>query len=82
MREPANASASTRSWWCRARPWPAAHHVDNPAGLPGGFCPREGRRLTYAWRYALFTLAGIAGEDDLDAPELVQPPVRRQAAEE
>jgi hypothetical protein len=23
----------------------------------------------YAWRYALFTLVGIVGEDDLDAPE-------------
>jgi hypothetical protein len=28
------------------------------------------RRLTYARRYALFTLIGIAGEDDLDAPDL------------
>src|SRR5262249_1535593 len=27
-----------------------------------------------ARRYALFTLVGIAGEDDLDAPDLVQPP--------
>src|SRR5262249_9092358 len=26
--------------------------------------------LTYARRYALFTLVGIAGEDDLDAPDL------------
>jgi len=26
--------------------------------------------LTYAQRYALFTLVGIAGEDDLDAPDL------------
>jgi hypothetical protein len=29
-----------------------------------------GTALTYARRYALFTLVGIAGEDDLDAPEL------------
>jgi hypothetical protein len=28
------------------------------------------RTLTYARRYALFTLVGIAGEDDLDAPDL------------
>jgi ERF superfamily len=34
----------------------------------------KGAALTYARRYALFTLVGIAGEDDLDAPELVQPP--------
>ena len=27
-----------------------------------------GAALTYARRYALFTLVGIAGEDDLDAP--------------
>ena len=32
-----------------------------------------GTALTYARRYALFTLAGIAGEDDLDAPDLNAP---------
>jgi hypothetical protein len=31
---------------------------------------RMGAALTYARRYALFALVGIAGEDDLDAPEL------------
>src|SRR3984957_19829519 len=31
---------------------------------------RRGAGLTYARRYALFTLVGIAGEDDLDAPDL------------
>jgi ERF superfamily len=31
---------------------------------------RMGAALTYARRYALFTLVGIAGEDDLDAPDL------------
>jgi hypothetical protein len=30
-----------------------------------------GAALTYARRYALFTLIGIAGEDDLDAPDLL-----------
>jgi hypothetical protein len=34
---------------------------------------RMGAALTYARRYALFTLVGIAGEDDLDAPNLVAP---------
>jgi ERF superfamily protein len=29
-----------------------------------------GAALSYARRYALFTLVGIAGEDDLDAPDL------------
>src|SRR6202165_3125325 len=29
---------------------------------------RMGAALTYARRYALFTMVGIAGEDDLDAP--------------
>jgi hypothetical protein len=33
-----------------------------------------GAALTYARRYALFTLVGIAGEDDLDAPDLTGPP--------
>ncbi len=34
---------------------------------------RMGAALTYARRYALFTLVGIAGEDDLDAPDIVTP---------
>jgi hypothetical protein len=34
---------------------------------------RMGAALTYARRYALFTLVGIAGEDDLDAPDFVAP---------
>ena len=34
---------------------------------------RMGAALTYARRYALFTLVGIAGEDDLDAPDLIAP---------
>jgi hypothetical protein len=33
---------------------------------------RMGAALTYARRYALFTLVGIAGEDDLDAPDLCE----------
>ncbi len=37
---------------------------------------RMGAALTYARRYALFTLVGIAGEDDLDAPDLVSPAAR------
>src|SRR5947208_2002026 len=35
---------------------------------------RMGAALTYARRYALFTLVGIAGEDDLDAPDLCEWP--------
>jgi hypothetical protein len=34
---------------------------------------RMGAALTYARRYALFTLVGIAGEDDVDAPGLTEP---------
>jgi hypothetical protein len=34
---------------------------------------RMGAALTYARRYALFTLAGIAGENDLEAPDLNAP---------
>ncbi len=38
-----------------------------------------GAALTYARRYALFALAGIAGEDDLDAPDLhVEGPIDRR----
>ena len=36
---------------------------------------KMGSALTYARRYALFTLVGIAGEDDLDAPDLAVTPV-------
>jgi ERF superfamily len=36
---------------------------------------RMGAALTYARRYALFTLVGIAGEEDLDAPDLGGQPV-------
>jgi hypothetical protein len=35
---------------------------------------RMGAALTYARRYALFTLVGIAGEDDLEAPDLAGQP--------
>src|SRR5262249_27933452 len=44
---------------------------------------RMGAALTYARRYALFALVGIAGEDDLDAPDLHdQPPPRSGPASE
>src|SRR6202022_299414 len=47
--------------------WPvcAMAEVANPQ--------RMGAALTYARRYALFTLVGIAGEDDLDAPDICMP---------
>src|SRR6201997_3303845 len=41
--------------------WPVC-----PAAEPSAHI--KGAALTYARRYALFTLVGIAGEDDLDAP--------------
>jgi hypothetical protein len=44
------------------------------AALPDqrdGRAAPDGRGLTYARRYALFALVGIAGEDDLDAPDLL-----------
>ena len=51
-----------------ASDWPVCPIVDtaNPQ--------RMGAALTYARRYALFTLVGIAGEDDLDAPDLCAGP--------
>jgi len=42
---------------------------------------RMGAALTYARRYALFTLVGIAGEDDLDAPDLTTPTGQTSAPE-
>src|SRR3981081_2771803 len=43
---------------------------------------RMGAALTYARRYALFTMVGIAGEDDLDAPDVIndQPKSQRDKA--
>jgi hypothetical protein len=43
---------------------------------------RMGAALTYARRYALFTLVGIAGEDDLDSPDITTcgPAVGREPA--
>jgi hypothetical protein len=42
---------------------------------------RMGAALTYARRYALFTLVTIAGEDDLDAPDLMTPTNRTPGPE-
>ena len=42
---------------------------------------RMGAALTYARRYALFTLVGIAGEDDLDEPDLTNPPVTAEGTD-
>jgi len=52
-----------------ASEWPVCSASD--AATPH----RMGAALTYARRYALFTLVGIAGEDDLDAPDLNCQPV-------
>src|SRR5271169_1205444 len=51
--------------------WPVCHIAD--IGHP----KLMGAALTYARRYCLFTIVGLAGEDDLDAPDLdtgEQPP--------
>ena len=50
-----------------ASDWPVCPVSDTAAPQ------RMGAALTYARRYALFTLVGIAGEDDLDAPDLITP---------
>jgi len=47
-----------------ASDWPVCRLADTASPH------RMGAALTYARRYALFTLVGIAGEDDLDAPDL------------
>jgi hypothetical protein len=50
-----------------ASEWPVCPVSD------GSSPQRMGAALTYARRYALFALVGIAGEDDLDAPDLHVP---------
>jgi hypothetical protein len=42
---------------------------------------RMGKALTFARRYGLFTLAGIAGEDDLDAPDVMTTTAQSLGAE-
>src|SRR6202022_351113 len=62
-------------------PTPPAHSSGQWVASQWPVCPladiasphRMGAALTYARRYALFTLVGIAGEDDLDAPDLCTP---------
>jgi len=58
-----------------ASDWPVCAITD--AATPH----RMGAALTYARRYALFTLVGIAGEDDLDAPDLTTPTNRTSGSE-
>jgi hypothetical protein len=58
-----------------ASDWPVCSISDTTAPH------RMGAALTYARRYALFTLVGIAGEDDLDAPDLTAPTVPASGAE-
>ncbi len=53
--------------WIAASDWPVC--AVSETATPH----RMGAALTYARRYALFTLVGIAGEDDLDAPDLAAP---------
>src|SRR6266545_4522602 len=55
-----------------ASDWPVCRLADTAAPH------RMGAALTYARRYALFTLVGIAGEDDLDAPDLNCQPQSRE----
>ncbi len=43
---------------------------------------RMGAALTYARRYALFALVGIAGEDDIDAPDLCAGPTSLSSSAE
>src|SRR6202047_2945893 len=56
--------------------WPVCQLLETAAPR------RMGAALTYARRYALFSMVGIAGGDDLDAPDLAnEPPQRDKAAE-
>src|SRR5436190_11890593 len=57
-----HAGPHLRRWVCSD--WPVCPATETAAPH------RMGAALTYARRYALFTLVGIAGEDDLDAPDL------------
>ena len=58
-----------------ASDWPVCAMVDTATPH------RMGAALTYARRYALFTLVGIAGDDDLDAPDIATPTSRTPGTE-
>lgn len=62
---------SSGQWLATEWPVCAAEEAANPQRL--------GTALTYARRYALFALVGIAGEDDLDATETPGAPEPRDA---
>jgi hypothetical protein len=49
--------------------------IEESAGIVRPAPHRMGAALTYARRYALLTLVGIAGEDDLDASDLATPTI-------
>jgi hypothetical protein len=55
--------------------WPVCSATEVPT-------PIKGAALTYARRYSLFALVGIAGEDDLDAPDLNGLPPHTKQAEQ
>jgi hypothetical protein len=59
----ATVLAHTSGEWI-ASDWPVCPIADIAAPR------RMGAALTYARRYSLFALVGVAGEDDLDAPDL------------
>jgi hypothetical protein len=56
--------------------WPVC--ASSETGAPH----RMGAALTYARRYALFALVGIAGEDDLDAPNTLSEPLLARSPDE
>ncbi|WP_439398325.1 ERF family protein [Bradyrhizobium sp. PMVTL-01] len=59
-----------------ASDWPVCTIAD--IGAPH----RMGAALSYARRYGLFTLVGIAGEDDFDAPDVATRPGSNPTADE
>jgi hypothetical protein len=63
---------SSGEWFSSDWPVCASRDIEAPH--------RMGAALTYARRYALFALVGIAGEDDLDAPDAVAGPRGPQTA--
>src|ERR1700736_5559142 len=56
--------------------WPVCQLSDTSAPR------RMGAALTHARRYALFTMVGIAGEDDLDAPDITNDETQQDKAAE
>jgi ERF superfamily len=62
---------TSRNYFLEMNTWGGGERRASVCPVSDTAAPHKmGAVMTYARRYALFTLVAIAGEDDLDAPDL------------